>query len=78
MLREFSQKSQENACAESVFDKVKGCRSATLRLQRRYFLVNFAKFVRTHFFGEHHRTTASDYSSMNSSEEGINKQSFKS
>ena len=45
--------SQENICVGiSFFDKVKLCRSAAslkTRLQRRCFLVNFAKFVRTPF-----------------------------
>ena len=44
---------QENICVGiSFFDKVKLCRSAALlktRLYRRYFLVNFAKYVRKPF-----------------------------
>ena len=53
MLWEISQNSQGNFCIEmSFFDKVKLCRSAPslkARPQRRCFLVNFAKFVRTPF-----------------------------
>ena len=41
MLREFSEKSQENTCAKSHFLK---------RPQRWYFHVSFAKFLRTSFF----------------------------
>ena len=38
-----------------------------------YFLMNFAKFVRT----EHQRTTPFDYSSINSSEGSIGKRNSK-
>ena len=37
------------------------------------FLVNFAKFVRIPLFAELHQMTASDYSSINSSEGRIGK-----
>ena len=53
VLREISQNSQKNICAEiSFFDKVKLCGSAAslrTRLKRRCFHVNFAKFIRTLF-----------------------------
>ena len=59
------------------FDKVKLCRSAASLKTRlhRYFLVNFAKFVRTPFL----QTTTSDYSSINSisHEERIGKRNCK-
>ena len=58
-----------------TFDKVKPSRSGTslkMSLERRCFLVKSAKFVNS-FFAEHHRTTSSDYCSINSSEGGIGK-----
>ena len=66
-------------CRISFFNKVKLCKSAALlktRLLCRCVLANFAKFVRTHFFAEHHRATASNYSSINSSEGRINKRNL--
>ena len=52
VLWKIFQNSQENICIRiSFFDKV--CRSATLlkaRLQRKCFLANVAKFIRTPFF----------------------------
>ena len=53
------------------FDKVRPCRSATwlkIRLWRKYFLVNCAKFVRAPFFVEHNGTAAFDCGIINSSE----------
>ena len=47
---------------ETLFYKVAGLRPATLlkkRLWHRCFPVNFAKFLRTPFFKEHLRATAS-------------------
>ena len=35
-----------------------------IRKYHRYFLVNFAKFVKTPFLAEHHRATVSDYSKL--------------
>ena len=54
MSLEISQNLQENICAGILF---------------RCFLVNFAKPVTSPFFAEQHSTTASEYSSINSSEE---------
>ena len=63
---EILQNSQETPVSESLFfNKVAGFRPATLlkkRLWHRCFPVNFAKFLRTPFFTEHLRTTASDCS----------------
>ena len=51
----ISQNSPENTCARVYFfNKVVG-----LRLKKRCFPVNFAKFLRTHFLIEHLWTTAS-------------------
>ena len=59
MLLEIFQDSQENTCArDSFFNKVAGLSPATLlkkSLWHRCFPVNFAKFLRTHFFTEHLR-----------------------
>ena len=55
---EISQNSQENTCARVFFNKVAGLTPATLfkkTLWYRCFPVNFAKFLRTHFFTEHLR-----------------------
>ena len=54
LLGEVSQNSQENMCRNLFFDKVKFCRSATSLKTSPYhrcFLMNFAKFIRTPFFG---------------------------
>ena len=51
LFRNFAEITSKHV-PESFFDKVKLCRSTSAfktRLQRRYFLVNFAKFVRTPF-----------------------------
>ena len=52
---EISGNSQENTCARDFFHKVS--KPATLlknSLWHRCFTVNFAKFLRTPFFTEHH------------------------
>ena len=49
-LRNFAKFSRKHLCKIFFFDKVRRCRSSNLlktRFQRRCFLVNFAKFVRT-------------------------------
>ena len=75
-------KNGDKFCRISFFNKVKLCKSAALlktRLLCRCVLANFAKFVkfvRTHFFAEHQRATASNYSSINSSEGRINKRNL--
>ena len=61
---EILQNSQENTCASLFFNEVPGLgpEKETLlkkRLSRRCFPVNFAKFLRTPFFTDHLRTTAS-------------------
>ena len=55
---EISQNSKENNCAKVFFSKAEGLRPATLLKKqpwRRYFPVNSAKFLRTHFLIEHIR-----------------------
>ena len=52
----------KHLCQSLFFNKVVGVRSATLlkkRLWHKCFPVNFAKFLRAHFFTEHLRATAS-------------------
>ena len=65
MSLEIFQDSQENTCARvSFFNKVACLSPATLlkkSLWYRCLPVNFAKFLRTHFFTEHLRTTASEW-----------------
>ena len=59
---EIPQNSQENTCA-SDFNKDAGLSPTTLlkkRLWHRCFPVNFAILLRTRFFVEHVRTTASE------------------
>ena len=53
MLWEISQNSQENICAGISF---------------LVFSCEFCEICKNTFFAEQHRTTASDYSSINSSE----------
>ena len=57
------QNSQENACARVLFFiKLHASTCNFIKkeaLLHRYFLVNFTKFLRTPFFTEHLRTTAS-------------------
>ena len=51
-MRNFAEFTRKHLCQSLLFDKVKLCRSAAslkTRLQRRCFLANFAKFVRTPF-----------------------------
>ena len=58
-------------CRSLLFDKVSLCRSATSfksRFQHRQFVI-----CKNTFFAKHHRTTALDYSSINSSEGVIDK-----
>ena len=58
MLWEISQNSQENICAGISF---------------LVFSCEFCEICKNNFFAEQHRTTASDYSSINSSEGSIGK-----
>ena len=71
MLWEISQNlPKKTSVPESLFDKVKLCRLATswkASLLFWCFLVKLAIFAKI-FFAEHHRTTASDCSTINSSE----------
>ena len=63
VMRNFAKFTRKHVCRNLFFDKVKHCRSATslkTRFYRRCILVSFLKFVRTPFFAEHHRTTASE------------------
>ena len=62
----FLETSQNSQGPASLFNKFEGLRLATLlkkRLWQKSFPVNFAKFLRTTFFTEHLRVTASDSSS---------------
>ena len=62
VLRNFVKFTGKHLCQNLFFNKVAGLRPATLlkkRLWHRCFPVNFAKFLRTPFFTEHLRTTAS-------------------
>ena len=52
VMRNFAEFTRKHLCRNLFFDKVKLCRSSTslkTSLQRRCFLVNFGKFVRTPF-----------------------------
>ena len=62
MLWEISQNSQGNICAGISF---------------LVFSCEIFEIWKKTFFAEQHRTTASDYSSVNSSQESIGKQNFK-
>ena len=55
MFLKMSQNSQENTCVGVSFFMVSLCKVAGLRLRHSCFLLNFAKFLRTHFFIEHLR-----------------------
>ena len=58
ILRNFARFAGKYLCQSPVFNKVVGLRPATLLKQRfwhRYYLVSFAKFLRTPFFKEHLR-----------------------
>ena len=61
-MRNFPEFTKKHLCWNLFFDKVKLCRSATS-----------LKYWNT-FFVEHHRTTASDFSNINSNEGRIGKQ----
>ena len=52
VIRNFTKFTRKHLCQSLFFNKVAGLRPATLlkkRLWRRYFPVNFAKFLRTSF-----------------------------
>ena len=56
VLRNFAKFIIKYQCQSLLFNKVAGPRPTTLlkkRLWHRCFLVNFAKFLRTHFLEEH-------------------------
>ena len=58
VLKRFAKFTGKHFCQSLFFNKVAGLRPATLlkkRLWYRYFLVNFAKFLRISFFKEHLR-----------------------
>ena len=62
VLRNFAKFKGKHLSQSLLFNKVTVLRSATLfkkRLWHRCFSVNFVKFLRTPFFTEHLRTTAS-------------------
>ena len=63
VLRNFEKFTRKHVCQSLFFNKVAGLSAAILskkRLWHRCFPVNFAEFLRTPFFIEHHRTTASE------------------
>ena len=62
ILWEISQNSKENICAGISF---------------LVFSCEFCKICKNTFFAEQHRTTASDYSNINSSEGSIGKRNCK-
>ena len=61
------------------YEKFRGIHKKTAMPESLFwcFLVNFPKFVRTPFFAEQRWTTASDYSSINSSKGSISKRNCK-
>ena len=63
VIKSFEKFATKHLCQNLFFNKVTGVRPATLFKKRpwhRCFRVNFAKFLRTHFFTEHLWVTASD------------------
>ena len=81
MTWEILQNSQKkHLCRNLFFDQVKFCRSGTLlktSLWRKVFFCEICEICSNTFLVEHHQTTASDYSSMNSREERIGKRNLK-
>ena len=79
VLWEISQNLQENTCAGISFLKL-GAVDLQLHLEQDFSTGSFREFCeisKNTVFAEHHRTTASDYSNINSSEGGIGKQNYK-
>ena len=75
-MRNFPELIRKHLCWNLIFDKVKLSRSATsfkTSLQCRFFSCEVCGICWNTFFKEHHRTTACDYSSINSSEWRIGK-----
>ena len=63
VLRNFAKFTEKHLCQCLFFNKVAGLSPATLLKKRVWYRcspVNFAKFLRTSFFIEHLRTTASE------------------
>ena len=68
-LKNFSKFTGKHLCQSLFFNKVAGLRSSTLlkkRLWHRCFHKNFEKFLKTPFFTEHLRTTASNFGYLSS------------
>ena len=64
LFLKISQNSQENNCIGVFFNKLAGLRSATLlkkEIPTKYFSCKFVKFLRTAFFTDYLRATASIY-----------------
>ena len=62
VLRNFAKFTVKHLCQSLFFNKIAGLRPATLskkKLWHRCFPVNFVEFLRTPFFTEHLRMTAS-------------------
>ena len=72
VVRNFAKFTRKHLCRSLFFDKVRRYRSATSLEERlQAFSCEFCEIYKNTFFAEHHRTTASDYSSINSSDGGI-------
>ena len=74
VFSEISQNSQEHASAEASFLIKLDAVDVRIQLKRDSSTDSFGKFgeiCRNTFFAKYHRKTASDYSSINSSEGGI-------
>ena len=68
-MRNFAKFTIKHLCQNLFFSlklNSKSAASLKTRPQRRCFLVNYCKFRKNTFFAEHHQTTASDYSNINS------------
>ena len=61
VLKTFVKFTGKHLCQSLFFNKVAGLKK---RLWKRYFHVNFAKFLRTPFFTEHLGMTASEVSNL--------------
>ena len=75
VIWEISQNSQENLCAGIYFFDI--CSFIKNETLTQVFSCEFWKICRNAFFAEHHQTTASDDSSINSSEGRIRKRNCK-
>ena len=75
----FSKMGKKIPPLEFLFSKVRWCRFATLfktTFRHKFFSWNLRN-LQQQVFSEHHRRTASDYSSINSSAEEIGKRNYR-